>query len=227
MRPLRMLLLAVLAAGPLACSRGPALDTRTFPLHYMTRSQAQAIIAPYVFTDRPNAPGKMSASDDAITVRETPDNLDKIQRVLAQYDHAAPNVRLHFQVIHADGYAAPDSSIAAVVTQLRKLFRFDGYRLVTRAEVVGSDNSASTQILDGGSTVGQMLLRVGIRRIRGTGDSTVVDLSVDLKGGRAAMSDLSTELGARTGQTVVLGGMHATGVPGQIILTVRPELVAD
>lgn len=226
MRPLRMLLLAVLAAGPLACSRSPTLDTRTFPLHYMNRNAAQALVAPYVFTDRPNAPGKMSASDDAITVRETPDNLNKIQRVLAQYDHAAPNVRLHFQVIEADGAAPTDSSIANVTAQLHKLFRFAGYRLVTQAQVTGTDNSTTSQMLDGGKALGGLYLQVGIQRVRGTGDSAVVDMSVRLLAGGAG-SQLKTQIGARVGQTVVLGGTHVSERDGTVILTVRPELVAD
>jgi hypothetical protein len=56
----------------------------------------------------------------------------------------------------------------------------------------------------------------------------VVDLSVGLTGLKALASGaLSTSIGARVGQTVVLGGMHLATVPGQIILTVRPELVAE
>lgn len=219
-----VLSLAIVLIGT-ACSRTPTLDTRTFPLHYISRGQAISILDPYVFTDRADAPGKISASEDAVTVRETPDNLDKIARVLAQFDRPAENVRLHFQIIQADGKAPPDSSIAAVVTQLRKLFRFDGYRLVTRAEVVGSDNSRSTQMLDGGNSIGPMELQVGIDHIRGAGDSTIVDLGVQLRSRRG--NELGTSIGARVGQTVVLGGMHLAKVPGQLILTVRPELVTN
>jgi len=226
MRPFRTLFLAVLAAGPLACSRGPTLDTRTFPLHYMTRDQAQAIIAPYVFTDRPNAPGKLSASDDAITVRETPDNLDKIARVLAQYDRRSPNVRLRFQVIEADGVSRTDSSIADVVAQLRKLFRFKGYRFVTQTQVTGTARSNISQMLDGGQTLGGMVLQVGIRQVRGSGDSATVDMAVQL-GSLRGMGKLETEVAARIGQTVVIGSTQMLGQPGPIILTVRPELVAE
>jgi len=221
-----MLLLAVLAAGPLACSRGPTLDTRTFPLHYMSRDQAQALVAPYVFTDRPNAPGKMSASDDAITVRETPDNLDKIARVLAQYDRRSPNVRLRFQLIEADGAAPTDTNIAAVVAQLRKLFRFAGYRFVTQTQITGTANSSISQMLDGGQGLGGMALQVGIRRVRGAADSAIVDMAVQLTSLRG-MGKLQTEVAARMGQTVVIGSTQMLGQPGPIILTVRPELVGE
>jgi len=40
------------------------------------------------------------------------------------------NVRLTFQIIGANGPAADEPEIRAVVTELRKLFRFDGYHLL-------------------------------------------------------------------------------------------------
>ena len=60
---------AALLAG---CSpRGPNLDTRTFALKYLRGSDAVSIVVPYIYTDRPNAKGVFSVSDNAITVRET------------------------------------------------------------------------------------------------------------------------------------------------------------
>jgi len=43
------------------------------------------------------------------------------------------NVRLTFHLIEADGEQRADPEILAVTTELRKLFRFDGYRLVTKS----------------------------------------------------------------------------------------------
>jgi len=59
-----------------ACSpRGPNLDTRTFALKYLRGSDAVSILLPYIYTDRPYGKGVFSVSDNAITVRETRDNL--------------------------------------------------------------------------------------------------------------------------------------------------------
>ena len=95
------LLLSLGAALVAACGGTPILDTRTFQLKYLRASQAQDIVSPYVFADRPNAKGAMSTSNSTITVRETRDNLDKIARVLAQYDVPRPLVRLTFHLIQA------------------------------------------------------------------------------------------------------------------------------
>jgi len=81
----------LLAAG---CGGGPRLETRTFALRHLGPGEARAIIQPYVYTDRPGAKGDISAVQNAITVRETSDNLDRIARVLAQYDRPEPAVRL-------------------------------------------------------------------------------------------------------------------------------------
>ena len=92
-----------------ACSpRGPNLDTRTFALKYLRGSDAVSILLPYIYTDRPYGKGVFSVSDNAITVRETRDNLDKIARVLAEYDRSRPFVRLTFHLIEADGAATTD-----------------------------------------------------------------------------------------------------------------------
>jgi len=43
------------------------------------------------------------------------------------------NVRLTFHLIEADGEQREDPEIQAVTTELRKLFRFQGYRLVSKS----------------------------------------------------------------------------------------------
>ena len=81
MRRMMLAMTLVVLAG---CG-GADLETRTFQLRYLPRHEAQALIAPYVFTDREGAPGAMSASESAVTVRETGDNLARIERMLAEF----------------------------------------------------------------------------------------------------------------------------------------------
>ena len=83
----------------LACNQTPDLDIETFNLTHRSGHEATEIIYPYVFQDREGAPGTMSATQDAISVRETRDNLEKIGRVLAEFDQPQEELRLRFQLI--------------------------------------------------------------------------------------------------------------------------------
>jgi hypothetical protein len=209
-----------------ACSSTPRLDTRTFPLQYITSDAAHGLIEPYVYRDRAGAPGSLSFTESTVTVRETADNLDKIARVLAQYDVPSPWVRLHFQVIEADGPSRPDSSIAAVETELKKLFRFAGYKLVAEAILTGSAQSHVEQAIGRALSNGvPYLLGVDIGEVRKIGDSGFVSLQVQLRS--ACCGALATRINARAGQTVVLGNAQLDDTGNTKILTVRPELVTQ
>ena len=128
-------LLALLGGRFWAGSASGNLDVQTFTLQHRSGYEAAELIQPYVFSDREGAEGRMSATPSAISVRETPDNLDRIARVLEEFDQPIPSFRLRFQLIEADSFRDPDPAIAGVVGQLRDLFRFEGYRLLGEAIV--------------------------------------------------------------------------------------------
>ncbi len=75
------------------------------------------LIEPYVYRDR----STLSMTEGLLTVRELPENLDRIAEVLEEYDRPRAAVRLHFQLIQANGFEDPDESIQAVEVELRKL----------------------------------------------------------------------------------------------------------
>lgn len=216
------LVLAVLLAA-IAC-RGPRLDTRTFQLNNLGGDEASRLLAPYVFSDRKEAPGQMSWLRGSITVRETPDNLDKIARVLAEYDRAKPSVRLHFQIIQADGAATSDPAIADVEAALRKLFRFRGYRLLAEAVAAGMEGSELRQTIPGQGD--PYIIHATIFEVRGSGDSGSVGLRTEFWASRRDPV-LNTSVTLRAGQTAVLGNAQMSGKLGTLILTVRPELVQN
>lgn len=215
-------LFALLVLGPLAaCGRSPVrLETRTFALHYLNRGETHELVSPYVYVDRPGAQGALSVGENTLTVRETPDNLDRIARVLAQYDRPAPSVRLTFKLIRADGATRSDSSIRDVEAALRSLFRFRGYSLVAQGIVTGAQQSGSRQTLEGAG--GPYNLEAGIDRVGGSGDSAVVTLHVHLmfRGG-----EFSTTVGIPAGKTAVLGNVEGGSPNAALILTVRPDLL--
>ena len=125
MRPYTLpMTLAAFCLALTACNRGPTLDVRTFQLQHRSGFEAAELISPYVYTDRETNPGAMSATGNAISVRETRDNLDKIARVLEEFDQPVPGLRLRFGLIEADSFQGSDPAIADVVQELRSLFRF-------------------------------------------------------------------------------------------------------
>ena len=210
------LLLCLGAALVAACGGTPILDTRTFQLKYIRADQARDIIAPYVYADRPNAKGMMSNSSSTITVRETRDNLEKIARVLAQYDIPRPLVRLTFHLIQADGAATSDPAIADVEATLRQLFRFRGYRLIEEGIFSAAEDGEVAQTLSGYS------IFANIWRVSGAGDSALVNLNVRLRGQDV---DFTTRVAVPTGKTAVLGNV-GKDPRGTLILTVKPELLS-
>lgn len=207
----------------------PSLDIQTFNLENRTGYEAAALIEPYVFADREQNPGLMSATIDAITVRETRDNLEKIGRVLEDFDQPIPGVRLHFQLIEADSFQEEDPSIASVVQELRSLFRYEGYRLIGEAMVPVAGGSQETQSFSQQFLGVENPIEVEARaRVLQSG---VVRLEP------IVLSDTWNELMETTvnvtpGQTIVIGGTQVrTQPPGSssdggrsvVILTVRAE----
>lgn len=202
------------------CDTAPELEVRTFNLQHRSGYEAAELIDPYIYGDRAGAPGTMSVLSNALSVRETPDNLDKIARVLAEFDTPIPAIRLRFQLIEADSFRDEDPAIADVVEELRSLFRFDGYRLLGEALVT----------LDGGSGGGQAFEQ----RFIGVEESFTVNASVQMdRPGTVRLQPvylyledegdtlLQTSVSVSLGQTVVIGGAKARRGQESYILIVR------
>lgn len=218
LRPTHIIFVLLLSA----CGGGPRLDTRTFDLKFLQAEDAAQVIRQYVYEDRPNARGTLSFRGSLLTVRETPDNLDKIARVLAEYDRPQPTVRLTFRLIRADGAGARDPAIADVEATLRQLFRFQGYRLVGEGVVSAMEGSEVTQML--GDAANRSELTAEIRRLSSDGDSGSVILQVRLN---LFPGSFQTRVGVPLGKTAVLGNVAGGPAATALILTVRPELVRE
>jgi hypothetical protein len=208
----------------IAACGGPRLDTRTFQLKNLYGAEAARLLGPYVFTDRKDAPGAMSYVEGSITVRETPDNLDKIARVLAQLDRPEPSVQLHFQIIEADGAPARDPAIADIESALRKLFRFKGYRLIAEATAGGIEGSRVRQQISGAG--GPYVIDAHILEVHGSGDSASVRLQTELYAPKLGPV-LTTTVTLASGQAGVLGNAQMNVNQGTLILVVRPEITKD
>ncbi len=220
-RVLFVLFPAALLMGACDLLGDPKLDVQTFNLDHRPGYEAAQLIDPYVFGDRAEAPGAMSATDDAITVRETRDNLEKIARVLEEFDKPLPGVLLRFQLIEADSFQDHDPAIAEVVEELRGLFRFEGYRLMGEAVVaVGGGEAAFEQPFFGvGEDLSEEYVVRGVAEFRGRGAVRLHEIQLFAEGDPV----LTTSVNASIGQTLVMGGSLARGSGRTLILTVRAE----
>ena len=207
-------LILLVGAG---CRQEAALETRTFRINHLETWEVEPLVGPYVYGDRAGNPGTASTSEQALTVRETPDNLDKIARVLAEYDVAKADVRLHFQLIEADGFTTSDPRIAEVEAELRKIFQFRGYRLAGEAVVAATNESEIAQRMAGSDDTFRVTGQVGWMR------GKLIHLENVTLSQRDEGEILRTSVNVRPGQTLVLGSSPKAGSTATLLLTVRAE----
>lgn len=200
-----------------ACDRG-RLEVRTFELSHLGSGEALELIRPYVYTERRNAPGAATTIDGALSVRELPENLERIAAVLAEFDEARRDVELYFQLIEADGFSGSDPRIADVEAELREVFQFQGYRLVAEAFALASDGSELLQRMRAADT---MYAITG--RVFATTPSSVVLDEITLWDEAGSDQHLRTTVTLQRGQTLVLGASPKPGSSATLLLTVRAE----
>lgn len=207
----------VFAVVTTACAnRGT--DTRTFELTHLDPEAAAELIRPYV----PDAAVVVRESQPRVlTVAASPARLEQIADLLERYDVPAPDARLSFQLIEADGFTDVDPAIADVEAVLRDLFRFHGYRLIAEAMVTARSRSTTMQQLLATGNV-PLTLAVGVGEITSGNGASAVDLSVSLDGRGGTV--LSTRVVVPGGQTVVLGSARPLEERGALILVVRPVI---
>jgi hypothetical protein len=144
------------------------------------------------------------------------------------------NVRLTFHLIEADGFQGDDAEIRPIVTELRRIFRFQGYRLVSKSVLNGTSWP--------GSRVNQQVAADGQDRVftidaELDGDGMgLVRLTVSLDSRFTTTHDgvrseqrgrlISASVNLQDGKTVVLGSSRQTGESAAIILAVTPTITS-
>jgi hypothetical protein len=212
---------ALLATALTACGQS-SLETRTFDLQHLDPEVAYEIVFPYIFVDRPQDPGTVTFSRESrtLTVRERPDNLNQIARVLEERDSARPGVALYFRVIDAvEDDADPDPELAEVEAALREVFRFRSYRLVGEAVVRASDRSDFRQRIAGPAAYSINGKLWGIQS-RDDGQLSA-RLTVEFWSDQNTPA-LQTTVNLVDGRTLVLGTAGGRGDESALILAVRP-----
>ena len=194
----------------------PQLETRTFEVLYLEDWVAEGLVQPYVYEGRSGAPGTATIVEGKLTVRETTDNLQRIEEVLMEFDRPSPVVRLTFQIIEANGDTETD-----VETALRKLFRFEGYRLVGEVMVHGTRGNEVFQEFDV-PDLGPSAIEAMIRDVRTDSEGGSVQLEMRFHAGSRTV--FGTTVRVRAGQTAVLGRTPSSVGSRNIILAVKSEL---
>ncbi len=206
---------------------GDSLEVRTFTLERLDAGEAYGLVEPYVYHDRETRPGTISMSEGLITVRELPENLDRIAEVLEEFDRARAAVRLHFQLIQANGFDDPDESIQAVEAELRKLLRYDGYRLVGETVLQLREGGGGQQTLEGtledvSPGDSQFNLNAFVGMVSTSEQRSTVELEVGLE--HFNRNILNTSVNAASGQSLVLGTTSSLTGGGALILVVTPTI---
>ncbi len=138
---------------------------------------------------------------------------------------APENVRLVFQLVEADGFQDRDPEIADVVEELRELFRFEGYRLVSAGLVNATPRGYASTLLTGGE-MGTYQVEVNLEPVveavedgpdRVSPDRVRIGVALNREGDGNAMNATVT---VRDGQTLVLGSTR-TRAGAALILVMR------
>jgi hypothetical protein len=141
------------------------------------------------------------------------------------------NVMLTFHIIEADGFEGDDPEIRPIVAELRKLFRFHGYRLLSRSILTGT-SWPSSQITQQVAPEGDD--RTFNIEARLDGDGRLTRLSVQLDGHFTTNRNgvdvpdgarlITASVNLQDGKTVVLGSSRTSGRAAAIILAVTPKI---
>ena len=150
-------------------------------------------------------------------------------------------VRFRFYLVHADGFTEQDPEITDMVNELRQLFNFRGYRLVSTpvVNVVLEDRSGFGDRWDGSGTQRVVVGDSGMPwelsvDVRASPSSPTIRVAVTLTSivpwsirGNARRDPVEVYLEAsvtiRDGQTVVLGSTRTSAEEPVLILVLTPE----
>ena len=141
---------------------------------------------------------------------------------------AIQNVQLVFHLVEADGFADEDSEISDVVAELRKLFSFRGYRLLSTSLLnVGLARSMSGVIGSGSQRIiaddseRPLTIQAEVTARR---SSATVRARVTLTDVYSRWTLLEASVTIRDGQRVVLGSARRSAEEPVFILIVTPRI---
>jgi hypothetical protein len=239
-----MIALTAMLSSSLGAQQSAAdtLIVKTLSLQYISNADAAKLVSPYVMPRGGSTAGMFAgvfeAGDavHAITVRASATVMARVDSLLKANDRPPLTVTLRLQVIAALDSAVRDASISELDAELRNLFRFNGYRLLSQNTVWVNDGSMFSTTMRGPNG-DQLTVSGDVTGVRRDGSKSVrlqVSLSHNarqaemvagaVQTGMMHQQLLQTALTIPIGQTVVVGSAMTGASTPAIILTVRPEL---
>jgi hypothetical protein len=231
--------LALTVAGTASAQMSP-METKTIELKHLKPAEAVKLLRPYIVN---GAGGVFDVSESIpiITIKDLAENIAKMEKVLAKYDHSPATIRLVFQLIEADtGVRTVSMSTRGTPlsvdldSTLRSVLRFPVYRLLAQGVATTGEQATVSQQMGDASDGLVFKLRAFVGSIKlqeGSTSGTVrIDVGLSREGlptasGLVSETVMGTALDVPLGNTVVLG-TASTRIGGTaLILTVRPELL--
>lgn len=124
------------------------------------------------------------------------------------------NARFVFQLVEANGFENTDPEIQDVVSELRELFRFDGYRLVDTALLNSAAHGAGARARLAGGAFGAFEVSTWVEETR---DPQLLRVSVELRSEEEG-SPMEATVNVRDGQTLVLGSTRTSSGAALILI---------
>ncbi|MCR4439105.1 MAG: carboxypeptidase regulatory-like domain-containing protein [bacterium] len=201
-----------------------SMVARTFDLRYKNPVELANLIKPFLSENGEVIPGQTMR---VLTVRDTPEVLDKVASLLARYDVQPKQVRLDLHLFLADGRGERKTEIPAdiapVVKKLSALFRYSHYSLLG----TGTATVYSGELC---------LLQVGVSEHRFASCSIERVEYLEADGGAVRLEKLhlntpipgvnfGTSLNLPLGEFVVVGRASSKGPEEAVVAVMKAELV--
>lgn len=186
------------------------LETKTIELKHLKPEEAVSLLTPYIV----NASGTVSwvsPNMPIVTIKDVPENIGRMEKVLAKYDHSPATIRLVFQLIEADTgprmvSASNNRPLATDLdATLRSVLRFSSYRVIGQGMATSGENSAIYQKLalaDSGGWVYTYDIRAELGTIR-LSDATLQAAATTVRAANAAI-EVDTNATGSVGLSVTL-----------------------
>lgn len=152
LRAVLMLSLALPASAQTApATKGATLETRTFELRHLKPEEAVSLLRPYLVSGGGTV-SAVATHIPIVTIKDVPENIAKMESVLAKYDHSPATIRLVFQLIEADtGIKLANASNSGVSSDidatLRSVLRFSSYKLLAQGVATAGEFQMLSQRL--------------------------------------------------------------------------------
>lgn len=207
-------LLALLVVA--ACSERGDMEVRTFQLERMTHEDALPLLTPYI-----REGGTITGRGGLITVREEPEQLERIAEILARYDGPPAQVRVSVYVLEGGDFEA--ASGLPFESTLRELLPYRGYRIVDDAVFRATEWSGFVR--DGG-TFG---IDGNVTEVRSEGGAGSATISLRVEGRTEARlgERISGTVNAPLGETVVVATHRSGGAGPALVVALRADLIDE